>query len=218
MKRKLIAKSLLILTLIVFLAVPIIAATTLTAKQATVYTGTAVIVNGKALDYTNTNGTKAEAIAVDGVTYLPLRAMADTVGMEVTWDNETKTAKLTNKTLKKGTLLYEDDKVAISFENITSKKLSYVDTTYYYINCIVTNKTEVELTFQTDAISINGWSYGSLSGSDDIAKNSTGRIQFQTTEEIPTTVTSITGDIRVIDFSETVIDWSYDAGFNVTVK
>lgn len=147
MKRNVFIKALLILTLIVALAVPIIAATTLTAKQATVYTGTSVIVNGKALDYTNTNGTKAEAIAVDGVTYLPLRAMADTVGMDVTWDNETKTAKLTNKTLPKGTPLYEDDKVVISFENITSETLTYVGKTYYYINCIVTNKTEAELTF-----------------------------------------------------------------------
>lgn len=218
MKRNVLIKSLLILTLIVALAVPIIAATTLTAKQATVYTGTAVIVNGKALDYTNTNGTKAEAIAVDGVTYLPLRAMADTVGMDVTWDNETKTAKLTNKTLQKGTLLYEDDKVAISFENITSKTLSYVDTTYYYMNFIVTNKTDVELTFWSDAISLNGWSYNSIYGSDDIAKNSTGRIQFYTDEELPFTVNTITGTITVYDSSNTVLSRSYGAGFDVTVK
>lgn len=217
MKRKITVKSLLVLTLIVALALPVIAATALTPKQATVYTGSSVIVNGKALDYTNTNGTKAEAIAVDGVTYLPLRAMADTVGMEVTWDNETKTAKLTSKSLQKGTLLYEDDKVAISFENITSEEL-YSSKMRYYMNFIVTNKTDVELTFWSDAISLNGWSYNSIYGSDDIAKNSTGRIQFYTDEELPFTVNTITGTITVYDSSNTVLSWSYDVGFDVTVQ
>jgi len=45
------------------------------------------------------NGTKAnvEPILIDGVTYVPIRAAAELLGVNVKWDNKTQTATLTSK-------------------------------------------------------------------------------------------------------------------------
>lgn len=48
-----------------------------------------LMVNGEAVD--------KETMLYDGTTYIPLRAAAETLGMEVTYDDETKTAYIDDK-------------------------------------------------------------------------------------------------------------------------
>lgn len=54
------------------------------------YNNIKVVVDGKELS------TSKEPFIYDGTTYLPLRAVAEAVGMNVTWDAATKTANLTS--------------------------------------------------------------------------------------------------------------------------
>lgn len=55
------------------------------------YNNIKVVVDGNQLS------TSKEPFIYDGITYLPLRAVAEAVGMNVSWDAATKTANLTSK-------------------------------------------------------------------------------------------------------------------------
>lgn len=55
------------------------------------YNNIKVMVDGKELQ------TSKEPFTYDGTTYLPIRAVAEAVGMDVTWDSATKTAILSSK-------------------------------------------------------------------------------------------------------------------------
>lgn len=86
---------------------------------------------------------------------------------------------------------------------------------------MVNNKTNVELTFQASSFAIDGLSLGYVSGSDNIAAQSKGKIRFETDEDFPTmTPSTLSGTIRVIDFSETLWEQqSYDVSFtNVEIS
>lgn len=47
---------------------------------------TKVIVNGKAI---------ADGVLIEGTAYVPLRAVGDALGLQIGWDNKSKTASLT---------------------------------------------------------------------------------------------------------------------------
>ena len=70
---------------------------------------------------------------------------------------------------------------------------------------MVTNKTDSELTFQSDTMAIDGISLGHVSGSDSIAAQSKGKVRFETKEDFPTmNPETISGNIKVIDFGKTL--------------
>lgn len=58
------------------------------------YTNIKVMLDGKYLVLTDVNGTTVEPFAVNGTTYLPLRAVASALGLGVDWDAATSTAVL----------------------------------------------------------------------------------------------------------------------------
>ena len=104
--------------------------------------------------------------------------------------------------------LYEDDYVKISYLGCEVERDQML---VFY----VVNKTDAVLSFQSDSMSINGESLGYISGSDKVAAQSNGKIKFSTEEIFPTLKPdTITGDIKVIDFSKTVFGkQSYDVTF-----
>lgn len=104
--------------------------------------------------------------------------------------------------------LYEDDYVKISYLGCEVERDQML---VFY----VVNKTDAVLTFQSDSMSINGESLGYVSGSDKVAAQSKGKIKFSAEEIFPTLKPdTITGDIKVIDFSKTVFGkQSYDVTF-----
>lgn len=53
-----------------------------------------VKVEGTELDLKDVNGKKITPLIVEGSTYLPVRTIADAVGMNVTWDDKTQTVNL----------------------------------------------------------------------------------------------------------------------------
>ena len=173
------------------------------------YNDIKVTLNGAQVDLVNANGTPVEPFAINGTTYLPIRAIATALGLDVGWDGSTSTAILENPNLiETGTILYEDEKVAIAFGELRDPDYSFIEGTY--ADFIITNKTEVELTFQPSAISFDGISYQFL-GSEAVAPNSTGTVTFTTSSVIPHSAETSTGTVSVIDFSEDISDWSYDA-------
>ena len=57
-------------------------------------TGVTVLLDGQTLDYTYPDGTKPDPFLVGGVTYLPVRAIAEALGLDVGWEQETLTVTL----------------------------------------------------------------------------------------------------------------------------
>jgi hypothetical protein len=49
-----------------------------------------IFVDGKQVDPRDVNGTSVEPFIINGTTYLPVRAVAEALGMEVSWDNAAK--------------------------------------------------------------------------------------------------------------------------------
>ena len=57
-----------------------------------------ICLDGVILDPRDANGTPVEPFAVNGTTYLPVRAVGEMVGMKVDWDGKSQTVSLTGQT------------------------------------------------------------------------------------------------------------------------
>ena len=88
--------SLTALLLALVLMVSAAASGLLTRTQLDAYTGVTVVLDGEVIDYTYDNGTKPDAFLVDGVTYLPVRAISEALGLDVEWDGSSATVTLTS--------------------------------------------------------------------------------------------------------------------------
>lgn len=53
-----------------------------------------VTLNGQQLDPRDANGTKVDPFIIDGTTYLPVRAVSESLGLDVSWNANTKTVAL----------------------------------------------------------------------------------------------------------------------------
>lgn len=66
-------------------------------RQATLeYADIKLVIDGEAITPTDASGNTVEPFIIDGTTYLPIRAIANALGLDVAWDNNTKTATLTS--------------------------------------------------------------------------------------------------------------------------
>lgn len=172
-----------------------------------------ILVNGEEFKPKDANGNDVMVFTHNGTTYAPLRALAEAYGLEVGYDANRKMAtvdSLAGIYDMSNTLLYEDQNIAISYcQNYQEE--TWLGT-YYGVQLMVENKTEIELTFQADAISLNGFSY-EVSGSDEVAANSKGYIYFEIQNDTPprtTEVYRVNGKISVIDFTYTHDELYYD--------
>lgn len=181
------------------------------------YNNIKVVLNGKEITPTDVNGNAIEPFIIDGTTYLPVRGVASALGLDVGWDAATNTVALDNPgVFQGGVKVYEDKYVTIEFAGCRApNEDSWLD--YYYADFNITNKTDVTLTFQPEAISFNGISY-QVEGSEEVAPQSTGKISFYTKDVLPTSgVSKTSGQVSVIDFDYSLFKSSYDAKWvNVT--
>lgn len=68
-------------------------------KQATLsYSDIKITMDGKAVTPTDAKGNAVEPFGIDGTTYLPVRGIANALGLGVEWDGATQTVKLTSGT------------------------------------------------------------------------------------------------------------------------
>jgi len=109
--------------------------------------------------------------------------------------------------------VHEDEYVTISFVG------TELDRGNESLVFLVENHTDFELTFQSSSMAIDGESLGHISGSSSVTAQSRGRIRFRSRENFPTmSPETISGNIRVIDFSRTLFR-SYDVDFvNLEVR
>jgi hypothetical protein len=84
-----------LVTAIVFcLAIPAIAAGG-TVTWDSVFVGAKIVIDGESLQPRDVNGNPVDAVIYKGTTYLPVRAIANAMGMSVDWDQSTRTVYLT---------------------------------------------------------------------------------------------------------------------------
>ena len=96
-------------------------------------------------------------------------------------------------------LLYEDDKVRISFAGINEKGVVFW----------LENLTDINITVQADSVAINGISTSGILMSDDVAPKSKGKIiarcdDFSSVGEVET----VSGQLRIIDFNDSFKTYS----------
>ena len=125
--------------------------------------------------------------------------------MEVGWDEATNTASLTssgqtteqsNETAaRQGTLIADNERARITFHGVeTSNRGENI------LVFMAENKTDRVLTFQSDAMSVDGIGIGHVSGSSSVPPQSSGLIRFSGRDSFTTTnPTTITGNIRILD-------------------
>lgn len=212
----------LVLIISVFIGTTVFA--TVGSRTATLmYDNIKILINGKQATPKDANGNTVEPFTIDGTTYLPVRAIASALGMNVGWDDATKTVKLDNPgVFQGGVQVYDDKYVTIEFAGCTVEKPYEWSEEDYYVNFNITNKTDAELTFDLTTIALDGVSY-QINDMEDIAPQSTGKISFSAYDEVlPTSgVSKISGNMRVIDMEETLNAWDYDYTIkwvNVTQK
>ncbi len=80
----------LLMALVMGLAIPALAAVTTKTLNAN-YMDIKLAVDGTTITPTDVNGNIVEPFACDGTTYLPVRAVGEALGKEVTWDGNTNT-------------------------------------------------------------------------------------------------------------------------------
>ena len=78
------------LIMVVFLAISAYAASGYVTKKL-YYNNISIMLNGNAITPKDVNGTIVEPFAIDGTTYLPVRAIAEALGCDVSWDGKTST-------------------------------------------------------------------------------------------------------------------------------
>lgn len=184
------------------------------------YNNIKITLNGKEIVPTDANGNTIEPFTIDGTTYLPVRGIASALGMNVGWDGETNTVSLDNSgVFQGGVRVYDDKYVTIDF--IGCRQGTGYDSDEYYADFNITNKTDAELTFDVNAIAFDGISY-QISGMEQVAPQSTGKISFYTYDMLPISgISKTSGKLRVIDMDDVLSDWDYDYDakwVNVTQK
>ena len=70
------------------------AASNLTVKTPITYRGIQLVVSGKTVEPTDANGEPVEPFILDGTTYLPVRAIANALGLRVGWNEASSTVAL----------------------------------------------------------------------------------------------------------------------------
>ncbi len=65
-----------------------------------VYNNIKIVIDGKEITPKDANGTTVEPFIIDGTTYLPVRAVSEALGKEVSWDGNTNTVYIGEKPAK----------------------------------------------------------------------------------------------------------------------
>ena len=130
-KRKTFILGFLTAVVVLILAVPVLAAGNLQTWNDVLVGGITIKLNGETIDPKDVNGNPVDPVIYDGTTYLPVRAIASALGLEVEWDGNTKTVYLEEQPLDNPTLLPENHTTQdVEFANIT-KLYAEKDGKYY---------------------------------------------------------------------------------------
>ena len=168
-----------IISMVMILAVVLATSAFATVGSRTVelfYNNIKIMINGNEVKPIDVNGNAIEPFIIDGTTYLPVRGVASALGMNVGWDDTTKTITLDNPgVFQGGVQVYDDKYVTIVFTGCTMDDPYEWSEPDYYANFNITNKTDAVLTFDIDTIALDGISY-KISDMEEVAPRSTCKI------------------------------------------
>lgn len=182
------------------------------------YNNIKVTLNGEQVNLVDANGKAVEPFAIDGTTYLPVRAVSNALGLDVGWDASTTTVELSTKSnagTTAGTVVMDENGIKITFLGFEAQQ-SYLKG--YKINLKIENSSSRDYTVQVRNLSVNGIMADSVFSSDVAAgKTSNDYIWIMNMEE-----RGITPPVTEAEFSFHVFDtddWasSFDSSV-VTVK
>lgn len=119
-------KGIIIGIIIGVMLVPTVYATVATITKEIYYNDILITLNGDEVKPTDANGEYVEPFIMDGTTYLPVRGIANALGMDVEWDDDTKTVKLTDETEEKikvnvGDVVMDERDVKVTFTSAEEK-------------------------------------------------------------------------------------------------
>lgn len=98
-----------VLTTVIALSLVGTAAATIGSRNITAdYSDIKITLNGTRITPTDANGNEVEPFAVNGTTYLPVRAIANALGIYAYWDANTNTVTLTDYNSTKLNYMYQD--------------------------------------------------------------------------------------------------------------
>ena len=152
-------KTLLIGILIGAIMVPTAYATVGTVSKELFYNDIKITLDGSELTPTDADGNYAEPFIIDGTTYLPVRGVANALGLGVEWDSASNTVKLSSdkgtdapiadNVTKVGDVIFEEDGIILTLSEIDEgKNLN----TYYFT---LENTTDYEVVFFGENFSVN---------------------------------------------------------------
>lgn len=150
-------------------------AASLTKNAQLVYNNIKITLNGNPITPKDANGSVVEPFIIDGTTYLPVRAVANALGIGVGWDGTTNTVQLTNGTSSpSGTVIYEKNGIKITYLGIAARKYGGEEVKLY-----IENSSEKNYIVQVDDESVNGLMTDSVFSCDVAAgKSAYDSIEF----------------------------------------
>lgn len=136
--------------LITTLVVPAFASN-LTKTAKLVYDDIKITLNGNIIIPKDANGNTVEPFTIDGTTYLPARAISNSLGINVTWDGASKTVVMTNtQASPSGKVLYDNYGIKITYLGIATMKYGGEEIKLY-----IENKSDKNYVIQTRDESVN---------------------------------------------------------------
>ena len=129
------------------------------------YNDIKVTLNGKEVKPTDANGNYVEPFIIDGTTYLPVRAVANALGLDVNWDSKTSTVKLgkdSSASSGEGCVLYDKGGVKITYQKVVEGTLGE------HYKFLVENNSKEEKSVSFGDIYVNGYAsigYGQVGDS-----------------------------------------------------
>lgn len=207
---------LLVSVMLVALGVPVLAASGYTKQASLNYNDIKITLNGAAITPKDANGNTVEPFIIDGTTYLPVRAVAEAIGLYVNWDGDTNTVKLSSTPQNNTSQPSEDGKnhdiditgatldyeygiprLYLDFKNNTNLEIKRLD---IYIVCADAYGNKVGTTYSgysLNKISANGTDsqYWDLLGYSGTQTVSFGIYKY------------ITSDDSIIEIAEDEIKW-----------
>ena len=137
----------IVTTLVFGLGIPALAATV--RQLNATYSGIKITLDGETITPRDANGTVVEPFAVDGTTYLPLRPLANALGMDVGWDGATQTVILsTGKEPEKDPGAFDAAAVESQLE---VKQYGFKSGIWNYAFLEITNNSDFDLDITANA-------------------------------------------------------------------
>lgn len=127
------------------------------------YADIKITLNGVEIIPQDANGNAVEPFAISGTTYLPVRAVANALGLDVDWDQATKTVILKTQNSNQpdsSVPIMDHGGVQVLFTGFSAPDNAY--TLGKYIDLKIVNSSGQDVTIQVRDLSVNGMMVNSV--------------------------------------------------------